>query len=276
MSSLTGATTFGSHFIAYLDPDNAAYRVYGTNESRIVKAGKGHIAKYPEVYGDAAAWKGSTVLLTKGQSGHYTIAAILELLGLDISDIKVVDIEQNQIPAIFASGTGDIMVAGNPNWNEFAANPSKYTKVASLDMLYPSYDNIATIMATDKTIKNKSDAVYGFVKGLIRAENELSKDENLYKEWMYKWQSEYNVNVSREAAYADCAFYKLATYDFLEEMFSGDPGKSIIENTFLGFAKFMVKNEQMKQETFDKMNISDIILREYTLKAVAELRKEHP
>lgn len=180
--------------------------------------------------------------------------------------------EQNQIPAAFAAGEGDIMVAGNPNWSEFAADPDNYTMVAGLDMLYPDYDNVATIMATAKTIEDKDEAVYGFVKALTRAEQEMSEDEALYKDWMYKWQSEYNVSVTEESAHADCAFYKLATYDFLEEYFSGEPGESIVENTFQSFANFMYANEQMSEETYNNLDISDIIRREYTLRAVEELR----
>jgi len=276
MSSLTGATTFGSCFVAYLAPDNAAYRVYARNDSPVIQSGKGHIAKYPDVYGSADAWKQSTVLLTKGQSGHYTISAIATLLGLTMADVPNMDIEQNQIPAIFAAGEGDVMVVGNPNWAEFAADPDNYTMVASLDMLYPDYDNVATIMAVSSALLNKEDAVFGFVKALVRAQSELAADHELYVQSMYTWQQEYKVDATEEDARFDVQFYKLPTFNWLEEYMGGDPGKSIIEGVFLSIGKFMLGNDSMTQENFDKLsnNVHNMILTKYTLRAVEELRAE--
>lgn len=273
MMATTGATTFGSKLVAYLAPDNAAYRVYARNDSPVIQAGQGHIAAYPNVYGDAESWENSTVLLTKGQSGHYTISAILELLGITCNDITYIDMEQNQIPVVFSSGEGDVMVAGNPNWAEFAADPDHYTLVASLDMLYPDYDNIATIMACKDALENKTEGLYGFVKALTKAQIELEADSDLFHEWMYKWQQEYNVSATQESATFDCGFYKLPTLDFLDEYYGGG-ADSIVCGVFSKIAKFMSENDQMSADTYANYQAINYIAPEFTLKAVEDLRAE--
>lgn len=270
MMSTTGATTFGSKLLCYLAPDNASYHVFARNESAIIQAGNGQLAEHPEIYADADAWKGSTVLWTRGQSGHYTINAILELMGLSASDITAIDLEQNQIPAAFDSGEGDVMVVGNPLWAEFAEQPDKYTRVASLDMLYPDYDNIATIMACSDALANKRDALKGFAKGLMRAQNEFANDEELYKQWMYNWQSEYNVNVTEESAAFDCQFYKMPTYEWTRAYFEGGDD-SICANGFNKIAAFMHSVENMSDEVYETYNAGDHIADDIILEALDEL-----
>lgn len=270
MMSTTGATTFGSKLLCYLAPDNASYHVFARNDSAIIQAGNGQLADHPEIYADADAWKGSTVLWTRGQSGHYTINAILELMGLTANDITAIDLEQNQIPAAFDSGEGDVMVVGNPLWAEFADQPDKYTRVASLDMLYPDYDNIATIMACSDALANKRDALKGFAKGLMRAQNEFAHDDDLYKEWMYNWQSEYNVNVTEESAAFDCQFYKMPTYEWTRSYFEGGDD-SICANGFNKIAEFMHSVENMSDEVYQNYNAGDHIADDIILEALDEL-----
>lgn len=273
MMSTTGATTFGSKLLCYLAPDNASYHVFARNESAIIQAGNGQLADHPEIYADADAWKGSTVLWTRGQSGHYTINALLELMGLTDEDITAIDLEQNQIPAAFDSGEGDVMVVGNPLWAEFDEQPDKYTRVASLDMLYPDYDNIATIMACSDALENKQDALKGFAKGVMRAQNEFANDQALYEEWMYTWQSEYNVDVTEESAAFDCQFYTMPTYEWTREYFEGGDD-SICANGFMKIAAFMHQVDNMTDEVYETYNAGDYIADDIILAALDELEAE--
>jgi ABC-type nitrate/sulfonate/bicarbonate transport system substrate-binding protein len=273
MMSTTGATTFGSKLLCYLAPDNASYHVVARSDSAIVKAGKGQLADYPDVYADADAWKGSTVLWTRGQSGHYTINALLELMGLTDQDITAIDLEQNQIPAAFEAGQGDVMVVGNPLWADFEADSSKYTKVASLDMLYPAYDNIATIMACPDALENKTDALKGFAKAVMRAQNEFAADNDLFEKWMYEWQSQYNVDVTKESAAFDCQFYKMPTLEWDRQYFEGGDN-SICAQGFMKIAAFMNSVDNMSDDVYKNYNAGDHIASDIILSALDELDAE--
>lgn len=273
MMSTTGATTFGSKLLCYLAPDNASYHVFARNDSAIIKAGNGQLADHKDIYASADAWKGSTILWTRGQSGHYTINALLELMGLSGQDITAIDLEQNQIPAAFDSGEGDVMVVGNPLWAEFANQPDKYTRVASLDMLYPDYDNIATIMACKDALENKNDALKGFAKGLMRAQDEFAADLSLFETWMFNWQSEYNVDVTEESAAFDCSFYKMPTLEWTRAYFDGGD-QSICANGFMKIASFMNSVENMSDDVFSSYNAGDHIADDIIMQALDELTKE--
>lgn len=269
--SVTGAVNFGAKMVGYMVPDNSTYRIYARAESDIAKAGQGALADYPEIYGDAEAWKGSTLLLTKGQSSHYFFSAILNELGVSESDVVMMDIEMNQIPTTFELGEGDVMSVGNPLWADFADNED-YVMVGSLDMMYPEYDNVCTTMATDAFIESNADAVQGFVTALTKAQNELSQDTELFAKAMYDWQSQYNVDATEENAAFDAGFYTQQNYEYLEAYFTGGAGNTVADVVFSGIVDFMLSTDQLTQEEYDKYQTMGFVDPTYTLQALEELK----
>lgn len=269
--SVTGAVSFGAKMVGYMVPDNSTYRIYARSDSKIAQAGQGALAEYPEIYGDAEAWKGSTLLTTKGQSSHYFFNAILTELGLSESDVVLMDIENNQIPVTFKMGEGDAMCVGNPLWADFADDPN-YVFVGSLDMMYPKYDNVCTVMATDKMIERNNDAVQSFVTALVKAQNELSQDADLFAKAMYDWQSEYNVDATEENAAFDATFYTQQNYDYLEAYFTGDAGSTVADVVFSGIVDFMRNTDQLTEDEYAKYQTLGFVAPSYTMNALAELK----
>lgn len=269
--SVTGAVNFGAKMVGYMVPDNSTYRIYARSDSDIAKAGQGALEEYPEIYGDADAWRDSTVLLTRGQSSHYFVSAILNELGVSEEEITEMDIDVNQIPTVFANGDGDAMCVGNPLWAEFDGDPD-YTFVGSLDMMYPEYDNVCTIMATDKFIDANADAVQGFVTAVVKAQNELSGDADAQAAAMFDWQSQYNVDVTEESAAFDSTFYTMQNYDYLADYFDGAAGETVADGVFSGIVDFMLATDQMTQEEYDHYQEMGFVDPSYTQNALAELQ----
>lgn len=269
--SVTGAVSFGAKMVGYMVPDNSTYRIYARSDSAIAKAGKGALSEYPEIYGDAESWKGATLLTTKGQSSHYFFNAILTELGLTESDVILMDIENNQIPVTFKMGEGDAMCVGNPLWADFAEDPA-YTFVGSLDMMYPTYDNVCTVMATDKMIERNKDAVQAFVTALVKAQNELSQDAELFAKAMFDWQSEYNVDATEENAAFDAEFYTQQNYEYLEAYFTGNVGETVADVVFSGIVDFMLNTDQLTEDEYNKYQSLGFIDPSYTMNALATLK----
>jgi len=70
---------------------------------------KGANPKYPNLYGTSADWKGKKILCTTVSTGHYALSSTLKALGLTDKDVQIIQIEQGQAVAAFASGQGDIL-----------------------------------------------------------------------------------------------------------------------------------------------------------------------
>lgn len=123
--------------------------LYVREDSPIAKAGKGHFADYPEMYGTADDWKGTEWLLPLGTTMHMTMISVLEQMGLTANDVTLTNMDATTALTAFRAGEGD----GMGIWTSTALTAEKegkYVKVAGAG------DNdiviAAAMCATDKAL----------------------------------------------------------------------------------------------------------------------------
>ena len=108
MPIITGSLAYGYKVIAYGNDDMAPNAIYARPDSDVVAAGQGQIESAPEMYGDADAWRGKTVLCNSGTSLQYGLDACLALMGLTEADVEVVQMDAANALAAFQAGEGDL------------------------------------------------------------------------------------------------------------------------------------------------------------------------
>ena len=81
--------------------------LYVREDSPIYKAGKGHIAGYPNIYGRPEDWKGTQWLLPAGTTLHLTILNTLSRIGLTDKDITISSMDATSGNTAFKAGQGD-------------------------------------------------------------------------------------------------------------------------------------------------------------------------
>lgn len=269
MPSITGAIANKSKVVAWMEDDEYSIQAYARNDSDIVKAGKGNIEGYADIYGTAETWKGKEIICAKGTSSHYGLLATLNALGLSENDIKIINMEGAQGATAFASGTGDIFFGFDPQWSEFYSNSDKYTCVSTCATAGKSL--YAMLLASNDFYTNKSEVLVKFLEGLLKAEEELRTDESKYYDEMYNWQSFYG-NCTKELAEYSASIKKLRSLDEQKEMFTESDGTSEVLKSYETVIEFMVQNEVIKEADKQTFYDNNSIDASYMFKAIENLK----
>lgn len=270
MPSITGAITNGSKIVGWACDDEASIQCYTRNDSDIVKAGKGHVAEYPEIYGTADTWKGKKVICAKGTSSHYGLLATLAAFGLTEKDIEFINMEGTAGAAAFASGTGDIFFGFDPQWAEFYAKSDEYTQISTCKNAGKSLGN--TLVASKDFAENHGDALTKVLQAILKAENDFRNDEKTYYDAMFNWQNTYGSCTEDIATYS-ASIKEWKSYDEQKAFMDDSNGESQIMTSINEVAQFMVDNEVISQE--DKDSLVDIAPVDYSFlyKAIDNLSK---
>lgn len=270
MPSITGGIANRSKVVAWMEDDEASIQAYARNDSDIVKAGKGNLADYPEIYGTAETWKGKNVICAKGTSSHYGLLATLAAFGLSENDITISDMEGSKGATTFASGEGDIFFGFDPQWAEFYLNSDKYTKISSCKDAGKSLYSM--LVASEDFYTNRSEEMVKFMEALFKAEEELRNDENKYYSEMYNWQSFYGKCTEELAKYS-ASIKPLRSLEAQKEMFTEKDGTSEVLESYKTVSDFMVANnvitEEDKQTFYDNKTIDPT----YMFKAIENSQK---
>jgi sulfonate transport system substrate-binding protein len=127
----------------------------------------------------AASLKGKKVATRVGTSGQYMLAKYLEMAGLTIKDVTVVDMSPNDMTVALVRGDVD----GFAWTGQAAAVAEKQAagKVAVMSQrgLEKYFQSHQLLLTTERVIKEKPDLVNAAVKSLFAAEEKMAAD----KQW---------------------------------------------------------------------------------------------
>lgn len=127
-----GVLGYDAKVLGSSNTDDGTQYVFARNDSDIVAAGTGHNALSDKIYGDAASWKGKSILCNTGSVTQYVLIKVLEGFGLTVNDVKFVAMDPATAYSAFIAGEGDacVLTGSGGTFNMLAAN-DKYTPVAS-------------------------------------------------------------------------------------------------------------------------------------------------
>ena len=119
---------YGALMIGISNNESETNDLWVRPDSPLLKT-KGSNPKYPDLYGTPADWKGKKILCTTVSTGHYALSSTLKALGLKDNEVQIIQIEQGQAVAAFASGQGDILQMWAPF--SYIAESRGWKKVSS-------------------------------------------------------------------------------------------------------------------------------------------------
>jgi ABC-type nitrate/sulfonate/bicarbonate transport system substrate-binding protein len=126
----------------------------------------------------AASLKGKKVATRVGTSGQYMLAKYLEMAGLSIKDVTVVDMSPNDMTVALVRGDVD----GFAWTGQAAAVAEKQSggKVAVMSQtgLEKYFQSHQLLLTTERVIKEKPEVVDGAVKAMLAAEERIRTDRN--------------------------------------------------------------------------------------------------
>ncbi len=125
-----------------------------------------------------ASLKGRKVATRVGTSGQYMLAKYLEMGGLTLKDVSVVDLSPNDMSVALIRGDIDAFA-----WTGQAALAAEKqsggkTTVMNQDGLEKFFQSHQTILTSEKVIKEKPQLLDAAVRAIFAAEDYMAKDSN--------------------------------------------------------------------------------------------------
>jgi len=149
---------------------------------------KGFNPEYPDVYGSPETVKGKTFMFPIGSGHHLLLGEYLHILGLEESDIKMVNMDHAAGYQAFVSGQGDLSATAYPMTDQYLKEG--YVSGVNLNTAdSPYYDNVIV----NRKFYDKPDnqeVLVALVLQLLRCADEF-KNEDILLDAMVDW---YKIN----------------------------------------------------------------------------------
>ena len=246
--AILGGIGYNSHIIAFAVDDTVSVDYWVRPDSPIAKV-KGQIPGHPEIYGTPEMWKGKTILCPTATSAHFMLIATLNAMGLTVNDVKIVHMEVPQAFSAFKTGQADIVAL----WAPINDNAPKegWVKVSS---------GIATgevmptvIVASDKAIKERPEAVKKWLEEYFKACDKLRNNNEMQAKYLLEMQNENGIKNDAAGALKFVKDRPLPTLEYEAKMFAGEPGKRQADIVMNKIIDFFVKQGTIKAADKDKL-----------------------
>lgn len=269
MPAITGMLANNSRVVAWMTDDESSIQGWARNDSDIVKAGKGNVEDYPEIYGTKEDWIGKEIVCTKGTSSHYGLLATLTALGLKEEDVNIINMEGTQGAAAFASGTGDIFYGFDPQWGLFYEDPENYTQVATCEN---SGRGLFTVLIASEDFEStRGDDLTKVIQAMLKAKEEFRNDSTLYESAMYDWQNTYGSCSETLASYS-AKIKEIKTLEEQRAIFEGEENATPMHQSIEEVAQFLVDNNAISQEDKENLLQKNLISSKYLFEAIEQVK----
>lgn len=178
--------------------------------SDIYKAGKGHLADFPEVYGTTATWKGKNILCEKGTLHYLNVSLMLEKFGLKEEDVNIIHMDAPSAFQAFKAGEGDVFASyGNTTLQAINLGFKVAETMNGIGAGMP-----AVIITTPEFAQKNPEILTAYLKGSVIAQQNVANPSNKAKSAKL-YQEFVNEEAGTKLTDAD-ALTTLDMYSFLD------------------------------------------------------------
>ena len=203
---ITGLLNYDVRVLGVVSRDRGLYQAfYARKDSPLVKSGTGH-SSVEGIYGTADDWKKLNILTAKGTANQYTLYHTLKSFGLNLSDVKITNMDIASIPTAFLAGEGDVAgIQGLAIQDKVFQDPdSEYVLVSSDQMLKSGLS--VNYVATGKAWETKQKAVETWLELAIMAGEYANANQQEAAEMMvdmyaidgYETEAEANLTMIKD------------------------------------------------------------------------------
>jgi ABC-type nitrate/sulfonate/bicarbonate transport system substrate-binding protein len=253
---------YGALMIGISNDESETNDLWVRADSPLLKT-KGANPNHPNLYGTPADWKGKKILCTTVSTGHYALSSTLKALGLSDKDVQIIQIEQGQAVAAFASGQGDILQMWAPF--SYIAESRGWKKVSSgarAGVMIPG----AIIVRKEYAEKNP-DQVVAWLDQYMQMVAKMKTDRPWATERLHKYFNEYaGVELSKEFVAKEFELRPLFTPDEQIGLLT-NPEKTKAWMTAI--AQFFVDQGRISKEEMDRYVKNNCFIDPKFMEAVA-------
>ncbi len=248
--AVVGLIGYDMKVIGVSTSESATVDLWVRPDSPIAKIA-GEVDGYADIKGNAETWKGTTVICQSASNCHLVLLATLEKMGLTADDIKMVDMNVAQCYPAFKSGEGDVVAL----WSPFGYQAEKegWVKVSSAEALGLEFCNI--ILATDKAIAEKPEAVQAWLQTYQQGADYISAHKEDAAQWLYDFSMDEGITTTEENCKLDIENRPFPSVEEQKDMICN--GK--LQDLLLIFADFLRNQGNITDADYEKLASSECI-----------------
>ncbi len=246
--AILGGIGYNSKIIAFAVDDTVSVDFWVRPDSPIAKV-KGQVPGKPDIYGTAELWKGKTILCPTATSAHFMLIATLNSLGLTVNDVKIVHMEVPQAFAAFKAGQADIVAL----WAPINDNAPKEGWVKASSGIATGEKMPTVVVASDKAIKERPEAVKKWLQEYFKACDKLRADEATQAKFLLQMQNENGIKNNEAGALKFVKDRPLPTLEYEAKIFAGEPGKREADIVMGKIIDFFVQQGTIKAADKEKL-----------------------
>ena len=192
--TMMSSIRYGALIIGISNDESETNDLWVRADSPLLKT-KGANPKFPSIYGTPADWKGKKILCTTVSTGHFALSSTLKAFDLTDKDVQIIQIEQGQAIAAFASGQGDILQMWAPF--SYVAESRGWKKVSS--GARAGVMIVSPIIVRKEYAEKNPDQVVAWLDQYMKIITRMKTDPKWGTERLHKYFNEYaGVELSKE------------------------------------------------------------------------------
>ena len=211
--------------------------IFARKDSPVVAAGS-NVSGFPKILGSAAVVRGLQVLGPVGTAPQYMLEGYATRLGLQATDVRMLNMEYIPAYQAFVSGQGDLNATNPPT--SYTMQDEGYVNVCSFE----DATGVALMdgcFARDEIVKTRSDDVQKFVNVIIRAMDALQDQKVRFDYSMQRF-------IASGTRYTDDVLNReIADRDYIGTKFAG-ASDYVFGEAWGAITSFLVRNERITPE----------------------------
>ena len=214
---------------------------------------EGYNPSYPTVKGSPETVKGITILTPVGTAQHMTVLKWLEKLGMESTDVNIVNMDSVQAYQALQAGQCDAASLNVPTF--FDAINDGMVQVGNLADMGIKY--VDMVVANRKAVEGKPELVQAYMDALTEACEALQNDQDMAADLFVQFLKENGSETSRENCVADLERVQFITRTDWKDRQIGNFAKELGE--------FYVGQGQLEPNVIDKFetNVVDTFVKGY-------------
>lgn len=251
-AAVTGVANYDEMIIGEVLESTDGLGIFVRPDSPIAAA-EGYNPSYPTVKGSPETVRGITILAPVGTAQHMNVLKWLEKLGLDATDVNIVNMDTVQAYQALKAGQCDAVALNVPTF--FDAINEGMVQVGNLADMGIKY--VDMVVANRKAVEGKPELVQAYMDALTEACEALKGDLDMAADLFVEFLKENGSETSRENCVADLERAQFVTRDDWKGRTIGNFAKELGE--------FYVSLGQLETSAIDKFesNVIDTFVAKY-------------
>lgn len=197
-AAVTGMANYDELIIGEVLESTDGQGVFVSPDSPVAQD-TGYNPSFPTILGSPESVQGITILTPVGTAQHFTVLKWLEKLGMEPTDVNIVNMDTVQAYQALQAGQGDAASLNVPTF--FDAVNAGMVQVANLADMGTRY--VDQIVANRKAVEGKADLVQKYVDCVLEANAALAADPDMAADLLVEFLKDAGMETSRENCVAD-------------------------------------------------------------------------